>query len=130
MEGQQDKNHKAPQIPESQTGFGVADLLNRTPIGPREAACRAELKLARRPAPPDIQRGGRTIRRMGGSELASDGGAAALARVIDARRFDPREATASDHLAEPESLTREMLDAPATNACPPIRLNRSIFNRA
>jgi len=79
MEGQQDQNSKTPQIPESQAGSGVADLLDRTPIGPREAAYRAELKLARRPARPDIQRGGRAIRRMGGSALACDGGAAALA---------------------------------------------------
>ncbi len=111
MEGQHDKNHKAPQIPESQTGSGVADLFDRTPVGPREAAC-AELKLARRPAPPDIRRGGRAIRRMGGGALASDGGAAALARTIAARRFDHRELIAPDRLTEPGSFTRKLIDAP------------------
>jgi hypothetical protein len=74
MEGQQDQNRKTPQIPQGQTGSGVADWLDRTPIGSR--------------------------------------GGAALAWFIAARRFDPREATASDRLTEPESLTREWIDAP------------------
>ena len=54
MEGQHDNNHKAPQIPESQTGCGVADFLDSTPIGPREAVRRAKLEFARRPVHPDI----------------------------------------------------------------------------
>jgi hypothetical protein len=82
MEGQQDKNRKAAQSPESQTGCGVADLPDRTPIGRREAACRAELQLTRRPTPADIWRGGPAIRRMSGGALASEGGGAAPARVI------------------------------------------------
>jgi hypothetical protein len=52
MKGQHDKNNKTPQIPQSQTGSGVADLLDCTPIGPREAACRTELEFTRRPTPP------------------------------------------------------------------------------
>jgi hypothetical protein len=54
MEGQQDKNHKAPQIPESQTGCGVADFLASTPIGPRVAVRGVKLEFARRPVHHDI----------------------------------------------------------------------------
>jgi hypothetical protein len=56
---------------------------------------------------------------MGGGALASDSGRAALAWIIAARRFGPGEATASDHLTEPESLTRELIDAPDKKASPP-----------
>ena len=82
MEGQQDKNHKAPQIPESQTGRGFADFLGLTATGLREAVRRTKLEFIRRPVHRKISRGGRAIRRIGGSALASDDGAAALAGII------------------------------------------------
>jgi hypothetical protein len=101
MEGEQDKNHQAPQIPESQTGCDVAGFLDLTAIGPCEAVCRAKLELTRRPTHPDIWRGRRAIRRMGGGALASDGGPAAPAWINVARGFDRREPIASDLLTEP-----------------------------
>jgi hypothetical protein len=112
MERQHDNNDKTPQIRESETGSGVADLLDCTPIGPREAAPGAESELTGRPTPPDISRGGAAIRRMGGSALASDGGGAALAWIIAARGFDHRGSTVSDRLTEPGSLTQELIVAP------------------
>jgi hypothetical protein len=112
MERQHDNNDKTPQIRESETGSGVADLLDCTPIGPREAAPPAESELTGRPMLPDISRGGLAIRRMGGSALASDGGGAALAWIIAARGFDHRESTVSDRLTEPGSLTQELIVAP------------------
>ena len=54
MEGEHDKNHKTPQIAESQTGCGVADFLDSAPIGPLEAVCRAKLEFTRRPTHPYI----------------------------------------------------------------------------
>jgi hypothetical protein len=112
MEGQHDNNNKTPQIRESETGSGVADLLDCTPIGPREAARRAESELAGRPMSPDISRGGLAFRRMGGSALASDGGGAALARIIAARGIDHGKSIVSDRLTEPGSLARELIVAP------------------
>jgi hypothetical protein len=112
MEGEHDDNHKAPQIPKSQTACGVADCLDSAPVGPGVAARRVKLEFARRPIRPDLQRKGRAIRRIGGSARAYDGGAAAAAGIVAARDCDHGELIASDRLAEPRSLTQELIVTP------------------
>jgi hypothetical protein len=112
MEGHHDKYHSAAQIPESQTGCRVADFLDLTAVGPRGVVRRAKLERIRRPMHPNIQRRGRAIHRIGGHALASNGGAAALARIVVARGFDHRDLILSDRLAEPRSLMQELIVAP------------------
>jgi hypothetical protein len=110
MEGEHDKNHQAPQVPESQTGRSVADFLDLTAIGPRETVCRAKLELTRRPTHPDIWR--RDVsRRTGDSALASDGRSAAPTWIIVARGFDHGDLIMSDRLTEPRSLMQELIVA-------------------
>jgi hypothetical protein len=130
MEGEHDNNHKAPQIPESQTGCGVVDFLDFTPIGSLEAVCPVKLELTRRPTPPDVQRGDRAIRRKGDSTFAGDGGAAAVARVIAARRFGRGELIVSDRLTEPRSLVQEVIVSPRQERQPPICPNHPILPQA
>jgi hypothetical protein len=112
MEGEHDKNDKAPQIQERQTGCGVADFLDSARIGQLEPVCRKNLAFARRRLHPDIHRGARAICRTGGSTFASDGGTTAPTLIIAARGFDRGELIAPGRLTKSRSLMQELIVAP------------------
>jgi hypothetical protein len=127
VEGEQDKNRKRPQIPQSQTASGVADVLDLRPIGPGAAASSAKLELTCRPLDRDIWRGGRAIQRIAARAPASDGGAAAQTGIIAARGLDHGELIASDRLTARRSLMLESIVAPRQEKWLPICLSCAIL---